>query len=263
MENKIDKIKFYPNQGVLDAYGVIKKYPVLNMQNRDRLLLGKFTGPEGQQEYAVFGKMTSKITSDNVFDFATWLTVLDGLVNLDVSGADPDTLERRHRGLTVLRQSEFAKGTFFTQEGFDLIMGKQFSNMEHKVIRTVVVPMNEVDGQSGFSEWYDQLHGDYRFDSLNPFLPFDDYNKAYFLNREESRIYTQVEALTYAAVNVNRWLAVLKDKSKYAARDVESTLSSLVGDEHCFDSLVGGLDAAIELSENDRLNTMQNSDKRR
>lgn len=186
---------------------LVESFPIISFsyQNEEkRFLLFRFSN-NGIPNYAVIGLVKENIA----FDRESFLNWLQNLYQLIVSRPNSDRINL----LKIFRESNYSKNILYTQEGFDLINGKQYFTVGGLISRTVLVSCHVCEDQS--IEFYNEVKGNTYNQFLNGdlFQDYENYEQNYFLNYTEYHTMAYCNVLEYVQYNRNRLLKMANIKN--------------------------------------------------
>lgn len=181
------------NSNLVQAFPIIS----LNYQNKNRLfLLFQFVN-NGIPNYIVLGMFEENIPLDRE-SLLLWLRNLCDLI-MCRSG-----YQEKEDKLETFKNSSYFNQILFSQEGFDIINGKQYFTSGGLISRTIIVPCHVCDDRTIefkneiVTEEYNQfLDGDF-------FRKYEDYEQNYFLNFQEYHTMSYLNVLEYVKLNYKR-----------------------------------------------------------
>lgn len=215
-----------------DQDSIIQTFPIISAYYHNvekRLLLYRFTN-NGLPNYAVIGvfKDGFLIDRDRFFE---WLKKLNQLI-LARPNAEKLTM------LENFRESEYFLHLLYTQEGFDLINGKQYFTVGGLVSRTVLIPCHVCEDYSiEFSSKIEENEYN-QFMNGPVFRDYEDYEKNYFLNYSEYHTMAYCSVLEYVEFNRKRLLnkeekiTQFMTDNKFLVQILDSYLAQDLFDDH-------------------------------
>lgn len=226
---------------VSDARPVMKEQSKKQKLTSEHLLVYRFEHNNGFLDYAVIGtieKMTAhRITNGTIY--YDWLKAVYTLINTnprEMSGVEEHNYKQaknifQNNSYIGIKEfdDEDRRGSYFrfTQEGFDLINGKQYYLEDGIIQRTVNIQGNEIyDDQLAIGKKYDATNNLFSRVAEVPFKKWHFYDKHYFLNQSELYRMSSEEAAEYGFAHFNRLLYILGRSGK---RDSKSAYEKLIG----------------------------------
>ena len=198
MDQFIQKVLACSN--ILDNQNLIESFPILSVSYQNekiRILVFRFSN-HGIPNYAVLGMMKN----DFLFERDTFLEWLQNIHDLILGYPNQDKKEL----LEKFQTSYYSKNFLFTQEGFDLLNGKQYFTVGGLISRTAFVPCHVCEDKS--IEFSNELEANpyNQFLSGDLFLEYEDYEQNYFLNYSEYHTMAYCNVLDYVSYNRSRLL---------------------------------------------------------
>lgn len=181
---------------------IISSFPIITADyngEKRSFLLFRFSN-NGLPNYLVIGvlKKDLLIEKDSLIK---WLGVLKELIEF---GKTPDNLNFYHEKIAQLKNSRYFEGILYSQEGYDLINGKQHYIAGGLICRTILIPCKVLmDGSIVFKNEV-VFNGENQFLSGEPFKEYQDYEDNYFLNIYEYRLMSYYSILKYVEDNAER-----------------------------------------------------------
>ena len=196
--------RFLACANIKENANLVEAFPILSVKywgEERRLLLFRFTN-NGLPNYAVVGLLKK----DLVFDRRAFLQYLEALYTLIMYRPNGEANQDYFHRLDHFKHSMYFDQILYSQEGFDLINGKQHFTRGGLLNRTVLVSchVNEdrtilFDNDMKFDEYNKFLDGDF-------FKSYDDYEANYFLNYAEYHTMSYFNVLDYVRFNSSRLL---------------------------------------------------------
>lgn len=209
---------------VSDTRPVLKEQSKNQKLTSEHLLVYRFEHENGSLDYAVIGaveKMAARRIAEGTI-YYDWLKAIYTLINTDprtMKGAEEHEYKQanyifQNHNYIGMRDFDFEdrRGSYFrfTQEGFDLINGKQYYLNDGIVQRTVAVEGNEIyDNQLAIGRKYDTNNNLFSRVAEVPFKKWHFYAKHYFLNQSELHRMTPEEATEYVFAHFDRLMFIL------------------------------------------------------
>ena len=198
MDQFIQKILACAN--IEENHDLIDSFPIISVayQNRKaRILLFRFSN-HGIPNYAVIGLMKD----DFVFEkdsFLEWLKNINELISFKPNKEKLELLEK-------FKRSNYSRSMLFTQEGFDLLNGKQYFTVGGLISRTALVSCHVCEDKSII--FYNELNANTynQFLEGDLFREYEDYEQNYFLNYSEYHTMSYCNVLEYVEYNRTRLL---------------------------------------------------------
>lgn len=200
MEKFIQRVLSCSN--IRENSNLVETFPIISVKylnDERRLLLFRFTN-NGLPNYAVLGLLKK----DFVFDKRAFLQYLASLYALIMYRPNGEVNKHYLDLLDSFKHSMYFDQILYSQEGFDLINGKQYFTIGGIINRTILISchVNEdrtilFDNDMKFDEYNKFLDGDF-------FRDYADYEKNYFLNYAEYHTMSYFNVLDYVRFNSHR-----------------------------------------------------------
>lgn len=185
-----------------DIPSIFYKFPIIRVQKQngenENLLLYLFQ-INNKPDYLVLGKFPQDLLSTlNSNLFQEWLTHLDTMLRFDLLGSTAQLEAEYLKEMATVEQSYFAQHIEWTQEGFDLISGKQNFSPKGTLQRTVVLDTEIKDQSLLFGASYYSLFPEESLCLGKLFASFQDYTDNYFLNQNDLQDMSFEQASAFA-----------------------------------------------------------------
>lgn len=193
--------KFLACSNMQFSDNIISLFPIImedyNGEMRSFLLL-RFSN-NGLPNYLVIGMLKEDLVIDKD-SFIKWLELLKEILTFNKTNANFSYQEM----VNLLKNSRYFNGILYSQEGFDLINGKQHYTLGGLISRTILIPCQVLsDASIEFGNGI-IFNRDNQFLNGTPFKEYQDYEENYFLNISEYRLMSYYDILTYVKDNANR-----------------------------------------------------------
>lgn len=204
---------------------LIAAFPIIRVQdqyqNRD-LLIFRFQ-KNAIPNYLVIGAFKEDTLIERK-TFLEWLKNLNDLIFLNPM----ESKNEYHNIFNKVKNSIYFNQLLYTQEGFDLLNGKEHFTSTGLISRTVEVECLILPDRT--IEFYQMIH----FHENNQFLDgdffqeYEEYERKYFLNYDEYHTMSYLNVLTYLKLNAQRILGIVS-VSSYVDEDwIDANIGYLV-----------------------------------
>lgn len=190
------RTRFSSDSSIFSAFPIVS-FP-LEDGVRDNLLFYVFQ-LNGNVNYVILGKMRDgylpKLENQ---EFLEWLEQLSKLLAYDVLNSTKALEADYLSTMAKVQQSNLIHQIEWTQEGFDLLSGKQNFLPKGIIQRTVGTEIVKQDGGFLFGNQYFSVNEKNNMKNRTLFAPFCDYVNNYFLNAKDciKMSYDQVRAFS-------------------------------------------------------------------
>lgn len=196
---------------IKESDNLINSFPIIriNYQNcKKNLLVFRFYR-NSIPNYLVIGEFKE----NTFFDKDTFISWLESLNTLIFSNPKEMKVNEYFEILNKFKNSRYFNQLLYSQEGFDLINGKEYFTNAGLIGRTVEVECQILPDRS--IEFYQNI----KFNETNQFLEgdffrqYEDYEKYYFLNFYEYHTMSYLNVISYIKINAQRLMELFMSSS--------------------------------------------------
>ena len=199
----------------LNNMSLNQRFPIIGVvsenQRKENLLLYSFV-QNGQPNYIVLGRLISGYLPrfDNQL-LQSWLGHLSNVLSFGAVGNDIKAETDYLLEMGAVQNSPMASKIEWTQEGFDIISGKQHFLQDGILQRTVVMEMYQEDNEYFFGSHYSGINEKNNMKGNSLFAPYREYMNNYFLNQEDLIRMSYEQAKSFALFHRYRIVKHIKE----------------------------------------------------
>ena len=224
-----ETIQLYGRKSI-DDQSLFVKFPIIFIKEEKLSLLLYLFQVNGIPNYLVLGKLKDDyLPKLEDTPFWSWLNTLNQILNFDLCSSSLDSSYLNN--MNIIWSSPISNKIEWTQEGFDIISGKQNFVKNGEISRTVKIPYHQNGKTCLFENKFFDIR-DSKESSL--FSPIQIYLEQYFLSVDDKNRMTDEQRRSYYLFHryrLVRYVRRLKDESlQFLCQDAFSSDLNIASD---------------------------------